>query len=27
MVGGLSKQIYLPFMLAKQLGYYDQQGL
>ena len=27
MVGGLSKQIYLPFMLAKQLGYYTQQGL
>ncbi len=27
MVGGLSKQIYLPFMLAKQLGFYDQQGL
>jgi NitT/TauT family transport system substrate-binding protein len=21
MVGGMSKQIYLPFMLAKQLGY------
>ncbi|HEY4387330.1 MAG TPA: ABC transporter substrate-binding protein [Ktedonobacteraceae bacterium] len=27
MVGGLSKQIYLPNMLAKQLGYFDQQGL
>ncbi len=27
MVGGLSKQIYLPFMLAKQLGYYDKSGL
>ena len=27
MVGGLSKQIYLPFMLAKELGYYDQQGV
>jgi len=27
MVGGLSKQIYLPFMLAKQLGYYDKTGL
>jgi NitT/TauT family transport system substrate-binding protein len=27
MVGGLSKQIYLPNMLAKRLGYFDQQGL
>jgi NitT/TauT family transport system substrate-binding protein len=27
MVGGLNKQIYLPFMLAQQLGYYKQQGL
>ncbi|MGH3435153.1 MAG: ABC transporter substrate-binding protein [Sciscionella sp.] len=27
MVGGLDKQIYLPAMLAKQLGYYTQQGL
>src|SRR5438270_10932235 len=27
MVGGLSKQIYLPNMLAKQLGYFDEQGL
>jgi NitT/TauT family transport system substrate-binding protein len=27
MVGGLSKQIYLPFMLAQQLGYYKDQGL
>ncbi len=27
MVGGLSKQIYLPNMLTKQLGYFDQQGL
>jgi NitT/TauT family transport system substrate-binding protein len=27
MVGGLSKQIYLPNTLAKQLGYFDQQGL
>src|SRR6266487_1917476 len=27
MVGGLSKQIYLPKMLTKQLGYFDQQGL
>ena len=27
MVGGLDKQIYLPFMLAKQLGFYTQQGL
>ena len=27
MVGGLSKQIYLPNMLAKQLGYFDQAGL
>jgi NitT/TauT family transport system substrate-binding protein len=27
MVGGLNKQIYLPFMLAQQLGYYNEQGL
>jgi NitT/TauT family transport system substrate-binding protein len=27
MVGGLNKQIYLPFMLAQQLGLYGQQGL
>jgi NitT/TauT family transport system substrate-binding protein len=27
MVGGLDKQIYLPAMLAQQLGYYSQQGL
>lgn len=27
MVGGLNKQIYLPFMLAKQLGYYDKYGI
>ena len=27
MVGGLDKQIYLPFMLAKQLGYYDKAGV
>ncbi|HEY3508642.1 ABC transporter substrate-binding protein [Kribbella sp. NPDC051137] len=27
MVGGLDKQIYLPFMLAKQLGYYDKVGV
>jgi NitT/TauT family transport system substrate-binding protein len=27
MVGGLSKQIYLPNMLAKQLGYFDEQNL
>ena len=27
MVGGLNKQIYLPFMLAQQLGYYKAQGL
>jgi NitT/TauT family transport system substrate-binding protein len=27
MVGGMSKQIYLPFMLAKQLGYYDRAGV
>ncbi|MGI8718233.1 MAG: ABC transporter substrate-binding protein [Lapillicoccus sp.] len=27
MVGGLSKQIYLPFMLAKQLGLYDKVGV
>jgi NitT/TauT family transport system substrate-binding protein len=27
MVGGLSKQIYLPYMLTKQLGYYDKVGL
>jgi NitT/TauT family transport system substrate-binding protein len=27
MVGGLSKQIYLPFMLAQRLGYYDKAGV
>ncbi len=27
MVGGLNKQIYLPFMLAERLGYYKAQGL
>jgi NitT/TauT family transport system substrate-binding protein len=27
MVGGLDKQIYLPAMLAQQLGFYSQQGL
>ncbi|MFL5624042.1 MAG: ABC transporter substrate-binding protein, partial [Ktedonobacteraceae bacterium] len=27
MVGGLSKQIYLPNMLTKQLGYFQQEGL
>jgi NitT/TauT family transport system substrate-binding protein len=27
MVGGLSKQIYLPNMLAQRLGYFAQQGL
>jgi NitT/TauT family transport system substrate-binding protein len=27
MVGGLNKQIYLPAMLAKQLGFYAEQGL
>src|SRR5690242_17739401 len=27
MVGGLSKQIYLPNELAKQLGYFDKNGL
>ncbi len=27
MVGGLSKQIYLPNELTKQLGYFDQEGL
>ncbi|MGI8665506.1 MAG: ABC transporter substrate-binding protein [Jatrophihabitans sp.] len=27
MVGGLSKQIYLPYMLAQELGYYAQAGL
>jgi NitT/TauT family transport system substrate-binding protein len=27
MVGGMSKQIYLPNILTKQLGYFDQQGL
>ena len=27
MVGGLSKQIYLPNMLANRLGYFAQQGL
>jgi len=27
MVGGLNKQIYLPNMLAKQLGYFDDQKI
>ncbi|SDP37886.1 NitT/TauT family transport system substrate-binding protein [Nakamurella panacisegetis] len=27
MVGGMSKQIYLPYMLAKQLGYYAKVGI
>src|SRR6476646_2930867 len=27
MVGGMSKQIYLPYMLTKQLGYYDKAGV
>ncbi|WP_415855280.1 ABC transporter substrate-binding protein [Sinomonas sp. G460-2] len=27
MVGGLNKQIYLPFMLAERLGYYKETGL
>lgn len=27
MVGGLDKQIYLPFMLAQRLGFYEKQGL
>ncbi len=27
MVGGMSKQIYLPNRLTKQLGFFDQQGL
>jgi sulfonate transport system substrate-binding protein len=27
MVGGLNKQIYLPFMLAERLGYYSAAGL
>lgn len=27
MVGGLDKQIYLPAMLAKQLGYFDEAGV
>jgi NitT/TauT family transport system substrate-binding protein len=27
MVGGLNKQIYLPFTLAQRLGYYAEQGL
>jgi NitT/TauT family transport system substrate-binding protein len=27
MVGGLAKQIYLPFMLAQRLGYYRASGL
>ena len=27
MVGGLDKQIYLPAMLAQQLGYFREQGL
>jgi NitT/TauT family transport system substrate-binding protein len=27
MVGGLSKQIYLPFMLTQRLGFFQQEGL
>src|SRR2546430_13987631 len=27
MVGGLNKQIYLPNMLAKQLGYFDAEKI
>ena len=27
MVGGLNKQIYLPFMLTQRLGYYQAEGL
>jgi NitT/TauT family transport system substrate-binding protein len=27
MVGGLNKQIYLPFMLTQRLGYFQQEGL
>jgi NitT/TauT family transport system substrate-binding protein len=27
MVGGLNKQIYLPFVLAQRLGYYQSEGL
>ncbi len=27
MVGGLNKQIYLPAMLTKQLGFFDEEGL
>src|SRR5690242_14642946 len=27
LVGGMSKQIYLPNMLTKQLGYFDEQNL
>ncbi len=27
MVGGLEKQIYLPAMLAQQLGYFRDEGL
>ncbi len=27
MVGGIAKQIYLPNMLAKQLGYFDEQNI
>ncbi|NRD78053.1 ABC transporter substrate-binding protein [Bacillus sp. BRMEA1] len=27
MVGGLEKIIYMPFMLAQQLGYYQQEGV
>ena len=27
MVGGIEKQIYLPVVLAKQLGYFQEQGL
>lgn len=27
MVGGMSKQIYLPYVLAQRLGYYDKAGV
>jgi NitT/TauT family transport system substrate-binding protein len=27
MIGGMSKQIYLPYTLAQQLGYYDKAGV
>src|SRR5690349_22102806 len=27
MVGGLSKQIYLPFMLTQRLGYFQAEGV